>query len=125
MKPWSLISTLAAGLACMTACATAPALPGAPSSEQLSETDNPRLFEDENVLILLQSEQEANELAVNVSRRGYQLIERRKLEGLGLILLDFQRPSGVSDEVAVVVQPLLLSLVDGAVATEQQKLHHG
>ena len=71
-----------------------PALPAADTSASL-------LFNDENVILLLDSAQASDDLIVNVSRRGYQLIERRRLEGLGLILLDFRRPPNVSDEVAL------------------------
>lgn len=101
MKPWSLITIAIASFAGLTACATAPGSSETEAAAPLADVATQDLFEDENVLILLKSEQEANELALNVSRRGYQLIERRNLEGLNLILLDFQRPFGVSDEVAV------------------------
>ena len=87
--------------ACLTGCAVtnpSSAVSGASPAVTVSEET---LFEDDNVLILLESEQEANELTINVSRRGYQLIDRQFLESLDLILLDFARPPGVSDEVAV------------------------
>jgi len=101
MKPKSAILSLAVSLACLSACALSEPVPSAAQSPESLASNPPRLFEEENVLILLDSEQEANELAINVSRRGYQLIEKRRLNGLGLILLDFQRPAGVTDEIAI------------------------
>jgi len=84
---------------CLTGCAVTSATTSE-NGANLAATDE-TLFEDDNVLILLASEQEANELTINVSRRGYQLIDRQFLESLDLILLDFARPPGISDEVAV------------------------
>ena len=100
MKLWSAPLSSLALIATLGACAqTLPSAP--PPITQSQPLEQPRLFDDENVLVLLSSSQEANELAVNVSRRGYQLNERQSLDGFGLILLDFQRPPGVSDEVAL------------------------
>ncbi|MEM9739291.1 MAG: S8 family serine peptidase [Pseudomonadota bacterium] len=59
------------------------------------------LSDDANVLLLVKSGHAADELVVNVTRRGYQLIDRQYLRGLDLILLDFKRPNGVSGEVAI------------------------
>ena len=87
--------------ACLTGCAViAPANMSAANGAPNAPLDE-KLFDDDNVLILLSSEQEANELTINVSRRGYQLIDRQYLAGLDKILLDFARPPGISDEVAV------------------------
>ena len=87
--------------ACLSGCAATTSAAPAPSVAPAMDAADDALFEDDNVLILLSSEQEANELTINVSRRGYQLIDRQFLESLDLILLDFARPAGVSDEVAV------------------------
>ena len=86
---------------CLTGCAVTNATSPANSASASNASSEDPLFEDDNVLILLASEQEANELTINVSRRGYQLIDRQFLDSLDLILLDFARPPGISDEVAV------------------------
>ena len=86
---------------CLTGCAVTNASTSLSDADPVTAASAENLFEDDNVLILLASEQEANELTINVSRRGYQLIDRQFLESLDLILLDFARPPGVSDEVAV------------------------
>ena len=54
-----------------------------------------------NVIVLVETEEAANRLMINASRGDYQLVGRRKLSGLNLILLDFKRPNGVSDTLAV------------------------
>lgn len=97
-KHWYSLFLSCAFAACLSGCAV---VPSGPAPEPASATSNEQLFDDDNVLILLSSEQEANELAINVSRRGYQLIDRQYLAGLDKILLDFARPPGVSDEVAI------------------------
>lgn len=97
----SALFAMTASLVCVGACVQATPTQRAQIADVPLPHETPRLFEDRNVLILLESSQEANELAINGSRRGYQLSERRRLDGLGLILLEFQRPPGVSDEVAV------------------------
>ncbi|MEL6416177.1 MAG: S8 family serine peptidase, partial [Pseudomonadota bacterium] len=86
---------------CLTGCAVTNSATPADDEIPSAAASNEPLFEDDNVLILLASEQEANELTINVSRRGYQLIDRQFLDSLDLILLDFARPPGISDEVAV------------------------
>lgn len=86
---------------CLTGCAVTNSPTPQDATTSSAVVFNEPLFEDDNVLILLASEQEANELTINVSRRGYQLIDRQFLDSLDLILLDFARPPGISDEVAV------------------------
>lgn len=90
-----------AAAAFVSACASISSEPQATINDDALPALNEQLFEDDNVLILLASEQEANELTINVSRRGYQLTDRQFLESLDMILLDFARPPGISDEVAV------------------------
>ena len=87
--------------ACLAGCAVTNSTASTNGADTTAAASDETLFEDDNVLILLASEQEANELTINVSRRGYQLIDRQFLESLDLILLDFARPPGISDEVAV------------------------
>lgn len=87
--------------ACLAGCAVTNSTASAIGADTPATASDETLFDDDNVLILLASEQEANELTINVSRRGYQLIDRQFLESLDLILLDFARPPGISDEVAV------------------------
>lgn len=86
---------------CLAGCAVTAPSNVSPVAEAANAPPDEKLFDDNNVLILLSSEQEANELTINVSRRGYQLIDRQYLAGLNKILLDFARPPGISDEVAV------------------------
>lgn len=59
------------------------------------------LSDDTNIIVLVGSEQAANTLLINASRRGYQLLEKAALGGLDLILMDFKRPKGVSGAVAI------------------------
>lgn len=101
MKLRSGLLAVTASIACLSACTLAATSQDTTIAAIPDAAETQHLFENQNVLILLESVQEANELTINVSRRGYQLIERRRLDGLGLILLDFQRPPGVSDEVAL------------------------
>lgn len=98
----SLSSAFAIGSAlAMSACAiNLDAAQPAPITD-VADVSQPALFDTDNVLILLDSEQEASELIINVSRGGYQLRDRHYLAGMNLILLDFQRPPGISDEIAV------------------------
>ncbi len=62
---------------------------------------NNAIVDDSNVVVLMGSQEEANRLLVNAARRNYQLIEKTRLSGLGLTLLDFKRPPGVSGQVAI------------------------
>ena len=74
--------------------------PAPPSSAQIRQ-DETSIVDDTNVIVLVRSEQAANNLIVNAARRNYQLNEKTKLDGLALILLDFERPPGVSGAVAI------------------------
>ena len=98
LSPFFVSCALAVYLA---GCAVSAPSNVSPVAEAANAPPDEKLFDDNNVLILLSSEQEANELTINVSRRGYQLIDRQYLAGLNKILLDFARPPGISDEVAV------------------------
>ncbi len=64
-----------------------------PASEALSDGSN--------VIVLVGSEQAANDLFINATRRGYQLNEKTELQALDMFLLDFKRPKGVSGVVAI------------------------
>ncbi|MEM7640353.1 MAG: S8 family serine peptidase [Pseudomonadota bacterium] len=101
LKQLSPLFASCALAACLAGCAVTNSTASANGADTSAAASDETLFEDDNVLILLASEQEANELTINVSRRGYQLIDRQFLESLDLILLDFARPPGISDEVAV------------------------
>ena len=101
LKQLSPLFASCALAACLAGCAVTNSTAPSNGADTSAAASDETLFEDDNVLILLASEQEANELTINVSRRGYQLIDRQFLESLDLILLDFARPPGISDEVAV------------------------
>ena len=101
MKHWSHMLASVALAASLGACATTDRSVDTGNVAAAKSMQASKLFKQDNVLILLASEQEANELTINVSRRGYQLIDRQNLAGLDMILLDFARPPGISDEVAV------------------------
>ena len=74
--------------------------PDAPSSAQIQQDEN--ILEDStNVVVLVRTQEQANTLLVNASRRGYQLNERMHLEALEMILLDFERPLGISGDIAI------------------------
>ena len=74
-------------------------VPAPPS--QTSVSDETNLSDASNVVVLVASEQAASQLLVNAARRGYQLNTQERLEALDLILLDFQRPRGVSGAIAI------------------------
>ena len=82
----------------LSACETFS--PELPSGAQVHADEN-NIASDKNVVVLVRSEEAANRLIVNAARRNYQLQERTKLEGLGFILLDFNRPPGVSGAIAI------------------------
>lgn len=63
--------------------------------------DKTGLADQTNVIVLLESETAANALAINATRRGYVLIEKQTLTGLGLVYAEFERPAGVSGTVAI------------------------
>lgn len=74
--------------------------PAPPSALQI-EKDATNLFNESNVIVLVRTRQQADTLLVNAARRGYQLNERADMESLELIMLDFERPRGVSGAVAI------------------------
>jgi len=74
--------------------------PDTPPTEQVKQ-DQTNLSNENNVIVLVRTQQQANTLLVNASRRGYQLNKRSDMESLELIMLDFQRPKGVSGDVAI------------------------
>ncbi len=74
--------------------------PAPPSTAQIDEDEN-TIADGTNIIVLVRSEQAANNLIINAARRNYQLNEKTKLDGLSLILLDFERPPGVSGTVAI------------------------
>lgn len=85
----------------LAACASTSISNGDNPIGSQAEDNESALLGDRNVILLLDTEQSANDLIVNVSRRGYQLSDRQQLTGLGLIFLEFRRPDGVSDEIAI------------------------
>lgn len=74
--------------------------PERPSQAQI-QSDETNLATQTNVVVLVRTHQEANRLLINAARRGYQLNERSDMAGLDLILLDFERPKGVSGDIAI------------------------
>lgn len=54
-----------------------------------------------NVIILVRSNEAANRLMINAARGGYQLNKKTDLSDLNLVLLDFERPPGVSGTIAI------------------------
>jgi len=74
--------------------------PNIPPAQQI-EQDQTNLSNERNVIVLVRTQQQANTLLVNAARRGYQLNKRSDMESLELIMLDFERPKGVSGEVAI------------------------
>ncbi len=54
-----------------------------------------------NVIILVSSNDAANRLMVNAARGGYQLNRKSDLSGLNLVLLDFERPPGITGVIAI------------------------
>lgn len=90
----------------LIASVVAIALPACQSSSTLNNqqanfvAEDP-LADETNVIVLLESEQAANTLIVNATRRGYQLMDRQRLTGLDLIAMEFKRPKGVSGAVAI------------------------
>jgi len=72
----------------------------APTPAQV-EQDSTKLAKSTNVVVLVRTQQAANTLQINASRRGYQLNERTDMESLELIMLDFERPAGVSGDIAI------------------------
>lgn len=69
--------------------------------ESIFSEDQDVLADDSNIIVLVASQPAANMLIINATRRGYQLNEEIKLSGLDLILLDFERPEGVSGPLAI------------------------
>ena len=63
--------------------------------------DETRLATADNVIVLVETAEDAASLILKSSRLGYRLRERETLNGLGLFMLDFTRPSGVSGTVAI------------------------
>jgi len=74
--------------------------PDTPPTEQVKQ-DQANLSNENNVIVLVRTHQQANTLLVNAARRGYQLNKRSDMESLELIMLDFERPKGVSGDVAI------------------------
>ena len=72
-----------------------------PDGQTVIASSDEELADESNIIVLLESEEEANTLLVNAVRRGYQLSEKKRLEGLDLVLLEFERPEGVSGPVAI------------------------
>jgi len=74
-----------------------------PLQPTLEETapEGAELTDENNVVVLVQTEQAANRLLINASRRGYELQTKTSLPELGFVMLDFKRPPGVSGAIAV------------------------
>jgi hypothetical protein len=74
-----------------------------PLQPTLEETapEGAELTDENNVVVLVQTEQAANRLLINASRRGYELQTKTNLPELGFVMLDFKRPPGVSGAIAI------------------------
>ena len=81
----------------MSACQSSPISDGALTADAPGQD----LSDKTNVIVLVGSEQAAGALLINATRRGYQLNDRTRLDALDLILMEFERPKGVSGEVAI------------------------
>ncbi|MEO1406139.1 MAG: S8 family serine peptidase, partial [Pseudomonadota bacterium] len=96
--PTLRISLLAGAMGmALAACQTSSPTPQFPLAVLADEA----LADETNIIVLVGSEQAANALLVNATRRGYQLNDRQRLSGLDLVLMDFERPKGVSGPVAI------------------------
>ncbi|MEO0613667.1 MAG: S8 family serine peptidase [Pseudomonadota bacterium] len=74
--------------------------PALPDTTQL-KNDADKIVSDDNVVVLVRSDEAANTLVINAARRDYQLRRRYTLDGLSLIMLDFIRPPGISGAIAI------------------------
>lgn len=59
------------------------------------------LHDKSNVVVMVETEDAAKRLVINASRGDYQLNSKQVLASLNLIILDFERPRGISDRLAV------------------------
>ena len=91
----TLILTILLG-ALVTACQTP-----LPSTGAFEETPELYLANETNIVVLVDTAQSANDLTIKAARRGYSLNERTTLTGLDLLMLEFERPSGVSGAIAI------------------------
>ena len=94
--PWNLKAVIASLL--LAGCAGIVVPPSAGEKLKLAEHG---VSDDTNVIVLVETEEAANRLMINASRGDYQLVGKRRLTGLNLILLDFRRPKGISSTLAV------------------------
>ncbi len=85
-------------LVTLSGCATAPI---EPSAADIASLQSAGIADDTNVIVIVETEQAANQLAINAARGGYQLTKKTVLSGLKLIVMDFERPKGISGTVAV------------------------
>lgn len=87
-------------LLCLAAVACQITPEAGPDQSQLPLSER-ELSDETNVVVLVTTDQKANTLLINASRRGYQLSERTYLTGLDLIMLEFERPPGISGAIAI------------------------
>ncbi len=89
-----IVTILLGGL--ITACQT-PRL----STNAFDEAPELYLANETNIVVMVDTAQAANDLTIKATRRGYSLNERTALTGLGLLMLEFERPPGVSGAIAI------------------------
>ncbi|MEO1708555.1 MAG: S8 family serine peptidase [Pseudomonadota bacterium] len=95
-----LLGFVSAVFAAMMVIGCETFIPALPAARQI-DLDADNIVSDDNVVVLVRSEQAANALVINAARRNYQLKQRYQLDGLSLIMLDFLRPAGVSGAIAI------------------------
>ena len=100
LPEYSIIRSSAVLLCLLAAMGCETFTPDLPSARE-TEADERRITSDENIVVLVRSEEAASRLVINAVRQDYQLIDRTSLKGLGFVLLDFKRPPGVSGQVAI------------------------
>ena len=96
----SSVQIIGCALAAISLAACESFAPQSPPAAVIAG-DADTLARETNVIVLVRTSQQANTLLVNAARRGYQLNERANLQSLDLIMLDFERPRGVSGAVAI------------------------
>ena len=96
----SSVRIFGCAIAALSLAACESFAPQSPPAALVSE-DADTLARSTNVIVLVRTNQQANTLLVNAARRGYQLNERSNLQSLDMIMLDFERPRGVSGAVAI------------------------
>lgn len=106
----------------VSACQTPP-----PTTSSFEQAPELYLANETNIVVLVDTAQAANDLTIKATRRGYSLNERTALTGLGLLMLDFERPTGVSGAVAISdmikLEPSAIAGVDHLFTVQSNSQH--